>query len=65
MELFYTISARLATGKKKMWGESQKIHRGSLAFFGKWDKIRGMRVGAGRGFLQEVRCGDPSVTTEP
>ena len=26
-----------------MWRVSQKIHRGSLAFFGKWDKINRIR----------------------
>ena len=42
-ELFYYKSGRLATGKKQMWRVSQKIHRGSLAFFGKWDKINRIR----------------------
>ena len=47
MDLFYTISPHLATGKKKMWGLSQKIHKGSLAFFGKWDKINKIRTKPG------------------
>ena len=42
-ELFYYKSGRLATEKKQMWRVSQKIHRGSLAFFGKWDKINRIR----------------------
>ena len=42
-ELFYYKLGRLATGKKQMWRVSQKIHRGSLAFFGKWDKINRIR----------------------
>ena len=51
-ELFYYKSGRLATGKKQMWRLSQKIHRGSLAFFGKWDKINRIR---GDATAQEVR----------
>ena len=47
MDLFYTISPHLATGKKKMWGLSQKIHKGSLAFFGKWDNINKIRTKPG------------------
>ena len=52
IELFYYKSGRLATGKKQMWRVSQKIHRGSLAFFGKWDKINRIR---GDATAQEVR----------
>ena len=43
MELFYYKLGHLATEKKKMWGRSQKIHKGSLAFFEKWDKINRIR----------------------
>ena len=62
-ELFYYKSGRLATGKKKMWRVSQKIHRGSLAFFGKWDKINRIR-----GMPQPKKCAaqrNPPVTASP
>ena len=62
-ELFYYKSGRLATGKKQMWRVSQKIHRGSLAFFGKWDKINRIR-----GMLRPKKCAaqrNPPVTASP
>ena len=62
-ELFYYKSERLATGKKQMWRVSQKIHRGSLAFFRKWDKINRIR-----GMLRPQKCAaerNPPVTASP
>ena len=62
-ELFYYKSGHLATGKKQMWRVSQKIHRGSLAFFGKWDKINRIR-----GMLRPKKCAaqrNPPVTASP
>ena len=62
-ELFYYKSGRLATGKKQMWRVSQKIHRGSLAFFGKWDKINRIR-----GMPRPKKCAaerNPPVTASP
>ena len=62
-ELFYYKSGRLATGKKQMWRVSQKIHRGSLAFFGKWDKINRIR-----GMPRPKKCAaewNPPVGTPP
>ena len=62
-ELFYYKSGRLATGKKQMWRVSQKIHRGSLAFFGKWDKINRIR-----GMPRPQKCAaqrNPPVTASP
>ena len=62
-ELFYYKSERLATGKKQMWRVSQKIHRGSLAFFGKWDKINKIR-----GMPRPKKCAaerNPPVTASP
>ena len=62
-ELFYYKSRHLATGKKQMWRVSQKIHRGSLAFFGKWDKINRIR-----GMPRPQKCAaerNPPVTASP
>ena len=61
-ELFYYKSGRLATGKKQMWRVSQKIHRGSLAFFGKWDKINRIR---GDAPAPEVRRRAESPSRQP
>ena len=43
-----------------MWRVSQKIHKGSLAFFGKWDKIN--RIRSDHGSLRAM-CPTESVYT--